>query len=232
MGVIRFLYQWGGGLVMAIAFLIGIPGSFSATRELVSWVSSYGVQPIHLAFWLLGTGAIYTTIIQGIRIKRLESPKTAIDVKFKTQVGREITLIVRNKGNIPATFSADMTCSIIPGEHQLTKILQLIDASMVWESSGTDTETINAGRSKVLKVCYFKSEDRNGLKICNMNFYKRELSKSEIVPCADCTESDTPAPKVQMNITFGSNLPIHGKSDWKYEITYALPAPLLHIKNL
>jgi hypothetical protein len=71
MVIFLFLYQWGGGVLMVVAFLIGLPDSFSATKELVAWVSPFGTQPIHVAFWLLGMGAIYTTIVQGIRIRRL-----------------------------------------------------------------------------------------------------------------------------------------------------------------
>lgn len=211
--------------------MAGIGGWYDYQQALTM---PYGPFELSILLWGIIIAGIGSFLIIGqmwFKIWKLESPKTAIDVKFKTQVGREITLIVRNKGSIPAVFSADITCSIIPGKHQLTKILQLIDASMVWESSGTDTETINAGRSKVLKVCYLKSEDRNETKIYTVNFYKRELSKSEIIPCAEYAEGNLPAPVVQMNITFGANLPIRGKSERKYEIAYALPAPLLHIKS-
>ena len=181
--------------------------------------------------WFAGIPALLL-LIAGLklqfRLSKFEQtkPKTAIDITFRTQVGREIVLIVHNNGDIPAIFSASMTCAIIPGQRQLTKILQLINASMVWESSGTGTETINAGKAKVLKVCYFRSEDRNGSTIYTMNFYKMELGQSEIVPCADYLKSDKSTPKAQVNITFGADLPIRGKNEWKYEIDYMLPTSL------
>jgi hypothetical protein len=213
-----------GGLVMT-----GIGGWYDYQQTSIMPYGPFGFSILLWGIIIAGVGSILLIGQLWYKIRSLERPKTAIDITFRTKVGREISLIIHNKGNIPATFSADMTCCIIPGARQLTKIFQLINASMIWESSGTDTETINAGRSKVLKVCYFTSEDRNGSKILNMNFYKRELSKSEIVPCADYAEGNIPTPKVQMNITFGANLPIRGKNNWKYEIAYALPAPLLYI---
>jgi hypothetical protein len=78
---------------MVAAFLIGIPDSFTAFRELVAWVSPFGMQSIHVAFWLLGVGAIYTTIIQGIRIRQLEGrlPKiTAVPKVYKNQAFLEV----------------------------------------------------------------------------------------------------------------------------------------------
>ncbi|MBI4186353.1 MAG: hypothetical protein HY530_02460 [Chloroflexi bacterium] len=64
---------------MVAAFVIGILASFSATRDLVAWASPVGIQPIHIAFWLLGVGAIYTTIMQGLRIRRFESSSPNVE---------------------------------------------------------------------------------------------------------------------------------------------------------
>lgn len=186
--------------------------------------------------WFAGIPALLL-LIAGIKLQfklsKLEQtkPKTAIDVTFRTQVGREIVLTVHNNGDIPAIFSANMTCAIIPGERQLTKILQLMNASMIWESSGTDTETIDADHSMNLKVCYVEGRDTDGAIIYSMNFYKRELSKPEVIPCAEYVKGNPSAPKVQIDITFRANLPMEGKSEWKYEIAYALPSSLLHIKS-
>jgi hypothetical protein len=102
----KFLYQWGGSIVMVAAFLIGIPDSFSASREFVAWASPLGMQPIHLAFWLLGIGAIYTTIVQGLRIKRFEL--SSPNVEYETvdslpfQEAYYVRLVFRNNVVYPS----------------------------------------------------------------------------------------------------------------------------------
>lgn len=165
-------------------------------------------------------------------IYKIESDYPVIDVKPKhPPCAREITLIVHNKGNKPATFSANMTCDIIPGERQLTRIRQLVNASMIWESSGTDTETINPNQPKVLKVCFINREDRNGDITYTMNFYIRELALIEKIPCAEYREGIISTPRVQLDIIFTADFPIKGKSEWKYDVTYALPALLLSVNS-
>ena len=67
---------------MVAAFLIGIPSSFTTSGELVSWARPWGVQPIHLAFWLLAIGAIYTAITQAIRINRFEKGKPRLQASL------------------------------------------------------------------------------------------------------------------------------------------------------
>jgi len=221
-----------GYVIMTVISIIGFIGLGFNIKEIHNNIGIWNLTWLELGFIILVIAFWVVTTRLIIRLGRFERKRPIISVNPKVTVGREITLEVHNKGHYSETFSADMTCSIIPGERQLTKVLQLINASMIWESSGTDTETINAGRPKVLKVCYFASEDRNGLKTCNMNFYKRELSRSEIVPCAEYVEGDMPAPKVRMNITFGANLPFRGRNNWNYEISYVEPTSLLSIRSV
>lgn len=83
---------------MFAAFLIGISDSFSATKELVAWASPFGTQPIHVAFGLLGAGAIYTTIVQGTRIRRLERKSPEITVVPKVYENQAF-LEVHNSGS-------------------------------------------------------------------------------------------------------------------------------------
>ena len=120
----RFLYQWGGRLVMAAAFLIGIPDSFSATKDLVAWAKPYGMQPIHLAFLLLGIGAIYTTITQGLRNKSLESKRPQIQVKHEVHNNRAILEVKNLGGNASFTARAKV----------VDKVLQPDPYYMCWDS--------------------------------------------------------------------------------------------------
>jgi len=90
---------------MVAAFLIGIPDSFSATRDFVTWASPYGIQPIHLAFWLLGVGATYTAIIQGIRIRQFEKSHPRITVRPYVSENKRLILEVTNDG-FGGNFSA------------------------------------------------------------------------------------------------------------------------------
>ncbi len=82
---------------MIAALLIGVPDSLTATQDFVSWASPWGIQPLHFAFWLLGIGAICTTIVQGIRAKRLESALPNIVAEPKVYKNRAI-LEVQNIG--------------------------------------------------------------------------------------------------------------------------------------
>uniref|UniRef100_A0A6M3LTU7 Uncharacterized protein n=1 Tax=viral metagenome TaxID=1070528 RepID=A0A6M3LTU7_9ZZZZ len=216
---------------MTIISIIGLFGLGFDIQQINDNIKVWNLTWLELGFIIFVISFWIVVIKLILRLHKYESKALLLSVKPKTQVGREISLIVHNKGNIPAICSANITCSIIPGKRQLTHIIQLINASMVWENSGIDTETINAGKSKVLKVCDFRSEDRNGSTVYTMNFIKRELGNSETVPCADYFEGDMSTPKVLIDITFGADLSIGGKNEWKYEVNYVLPTSLLHIKS-
>ena len=109
---------------MIAAFLIGIPDSFAATKELVSWVSPLGFQPIHVAFSLLGVGAIYTTIIQGIRHRKLEDSLPDIVVQPETRNDRAVLSVTNNGGH--AIFTAKARVIATQPEAELY--------TMYWES--------------------------------------------------------------------------------------------------
>jgi hypothetical protein len=124
MGILGFLKNWAGGVVMAAAFAIGIPDSITATKELVSWVSPWGTQPIHVAFWLLLIGSVYTTITQGIRVKRSENRLPDINVKSEIHDDR-VTLTVENTGG-EADFTAKARVTATMPEQELY--------TMCWDS--------------------------------------------------------------------------------------------------
>ncbi len=111
---------------MVAALLIGVPDSFNATRDFVSWASPWGIQPLHLAFWLLGAGAIYTTIVQGIKTKRLESALPNIVVKPKVYNNQAILEIQNIGGEAEFTAKARVIATI-PENNLYT---------MYWEPTG------------------------------------------------------------------------------------------------
>ncbi len=112
-------------MVVAIGVLIGLPDSFIATKEFVSWVSPWGAEPIHVAFWLLVIGSIYTCVTQGIKMKRLENRLPDIKVKPEIYNGRA-TLAVENTGG-EADFTAKARVTATRPEHELY--------TMCWEST-------------------------------------------------------------------------------------------------
>ena len=122
-------------MMMVAAFLIGIPASFTATRDFISWASPWGVQPIHLAFWLLGIGAVYTTIVQGIRIKGLESRRPDIIAEPKVYNDRAILEVHNIGGEADVTAKARIIATVPEPESY----------TMYWESVGTTNCHIDGG---------------------------------------------------------------------------------------
>ncbi len=136
MGLLKFIYQWGGGILMLAAFLIGIPDSFSATRDVVAWARPLGMQPIHLAFWLLGVGAIYTAIIQGIRIRQFEKSHPRIAVRPYVSENKRLILEVTNDG-----FGGDFSAKA-----GITKGSTVTDSlDLQWETNGQVRYHIDGG---------------------------------------------------------------------------------------
>jgi len=142
MFILGFIYHWGGGVVMIAAFLIGVPDSFTATQDFVSWASPWGIQPLHFAFWLLVIGAIYTTIVQGIRAKRLESALPNITVEPKVYENHAI-LEVRNTGGEADFTAMARVIATIPESNLYT---------MYWQPTGDSKRHIdgNGGIAPIL----------------------------------------------------------------------------------
>jgi len=203
---------------MVAAFLIGIPDSFSATRELVSWVSPYGMQPIHLAFWLLGIGAIYTTIIQAIRIKRFENARPNISVESKVYDSCA-RLVVHNKGG-DANFTAEAI--VVKGVPPKTRY------TMCWDSPPHLEHPIKKGGTSTIIVAE-KSPvmvQLPGIVKGGLMLYQRGMSGIEKVGAttqelSDATELNTRYPTMAkpvddsctIEITITSTPPLHTPFD-------------------
>ena len=66
---------------MAVAAVVGGLSTIAGTREFVSWASPYGVEPIHLAFWVFAVGSVYTVAGLYLRVRRLENRSPDIVVR-------------------------------------------------------------------------------------------------------------------------------------------------------
>ncbi len=110
---------------MIASFLIGVPDSFNASKDIVSWASPFGMQPIHFSFVLLSIGSIYTAIIQAVRIRRFENTRPNISVVPTVKNDRAI-LEVRNMG-AEADFTAKARVIASQPEPELF--------TMYWESN-------------------------------------------------------------------------------------------------
>ncbi len=121
---------------MVAAFLIGIPDTFSVARQFVAWASPFGIQPIHLAFWLLGVGAVYTSIIQSIHIKQFEKSHPRISVRSYVAENKRLILEVTNDG-FGGNFSA---------KARITKGSTITNSlDLQWETNGQVRYHIDGG---------------------------------------------------------------------------------------
>lgn len=220
----------GALIAVAIAFIAVIGQAFDI-QEIRADVSLWGLKGLEL--WLIFLAiALLTVIIQlAIKANRLERVRPNISVTPKSVAGKDIELIVHNKGNAPATFEAVMTCTSIFNALMQTKISPLMNASMGWETSGAAEETINADGEKTLKVCRSAEKSEDGALVHYMSFYKVVSNGLQEVEFGHYVK-DTQLPKVKIDIEFFSNLPINGQRKWSYEINYIVPTPFLGIKPI
>jgi hypothetical protein len=220
-----------GLLVMVIISVIGFVGVGFDIREISKNIAIWGLTWLEVLFILLAISFLVVVTRLLKRLGQFERVRPELEVKPKSLTARELSLIVYNKGKSPASFEAVMTSfTVMYGELMKMKVENLKNASMVWETSGGAVEIINPNSSKVIKICRYEQQDnpQEG-KTRFMNFYKVESSKTQTILCGEYMEG-FPSPKAEIVIRFDSNLPINGQREWKYEIGYALPAPLLYIK--
>ena len=104
--MIKVFWNWGGGVVGAASLVLGGLSSPEATRDVVAWASPWGIEPLHLAFWLLAFGAVWTAVAQAVTNRRLDQrrPRITVEARVYRPDGRAV-LRVTNHGRA-GTFKA------------------------------------------------------------------------------------------------------------------------------
>jgi len=154
------------------------------------------------------------------KIWKLENPKVEVEIYPNRPTSKNITLVIHNKSEVTANFSAVMTCTVdpeYPGAILLVTGLQ--NVSMCWESSGTANEFINRDGKKLLKLCS-KQEGNTGEEVLHYTeFYKIESGQIKTVECAHWTETSR-VPKINIDIQLDSDREIKGRNLWQFQIYY------------
>lgn len=220
-----------GLVVMAIILVINAIGLVLNVQQIRDNIVFWGISWPVLIFAVF---ALAFCVVVGkliYRLNKFERMRPKILVNPKNVSGIEIALVVHNKGNVPATFEAIMTCTAIFDVYMQPQIPQLVKASMVWETSGNALDTINADSERILKMCRYDEKLNGGSKVHYMCFNKVEANTLKEVEFAHY-DKDTRVPKVKVDITISSNLPIKGQCNWTYEIIYVVPTSFLGIRSL
>ena len=150
---------------MVASFVYGVLASIPATKEVITDLSPYDIQPIHLAFWVIGIAAIYTTIVQGIRIRRLEGAKPKIKVEPKVYNNRAILEVWNNGGEGDFTAKGRVTTGIPEPELY----------TMYWESV-PDIKCHIDGRGGRASILVAERAERTMLRDEKTSIYEGDLT--------------------------------------------------------
>ncbi len=211
------------------ALLAGFGLAWDYTGESVLTLSSNNWGLIGLIAFV---AFVVITIIREVDLAFQQRPQ--IEINSNSLVGMELTLVVHNKSQVPASFSAVMTCTFDYGDNMSNvQIVGLQNVSMCWESSGKANEPINGDGYKILKLCS-KEENKflgSGSIVHYMKFYKVESDSLQAVSCAHWSEGDR-IPKVNIDIQVDSSMSIKGRTSWKYQVYYVAGNNMIGITNL
>jgi len=95
-----------GSIVMTLISIIGLIGLGFDIREIHNSIGKWGLTWFELIFVLLIISFWIVVIKLILKINQYERNRPKLDVKWKSQVGREISLIVKNNGRIATPFEA------------------------------------------------------------------------------------------------------------------------------
>ncbi|UCB43970.1 MAG: hypothetical protein JSV77_04855 [Dehalococcoidales bacterium] len=183
MKILGFIYHWAGGVIIVAALLIGVLDSISTTKNIVEWVSPFGIQPLHFAFWALSFGAIYTAIVQGIQINRLRSLRPSINVEPKT-VGDRAVLEISNLGGSAGFRARGRVIATKPKEELYI---------MYWEGQGDNCHIDGGGgESSILVAEKAKSalirDTETSIFEGDLQLFKWGTTKEQVFPVSTYVE--------------------------------------------
>jgi len=225
MDLLSRITQWGGGVMMTAAFLIGILGSFSATREFVSWASPWGVQPIHFAFWLLGVGSIYTAITQGIRIRKLENTRPNILVEITETINDDWCLNVTNNGE-EGNFEVQIALRAVRLNGEWCSTEEFSSWKGIWESTNTNDIKIMKDHHESVKLVHITT--RGTRPILELLGYDFNAKSAVVIKAFDTTLPSLSDIIVRILVVISSHpSPKNGVFEKIYEIT---PVDMVEIK--
>lgn len=228
MGWIRVTFLVAGRVMTALVAGVGFWFDYAGESVLSISRSNWGIIGL-IAFGVF----VLLTLIREIDLVLQQRPR--IEVYSNSPAGMDLTLVVYNKSDTSANFSATMTCTFNYGElMEKVQMSGLRNASMYWESSGNANELINGHGRKILRLCSTKETALAGatLKVTHyMEFYKVESGILESVDCAHWSEGSR-IPKVIVDVHLDSSVPIKGRRLWKYQVFYIEGNNMLGIYDL
>ncbi|MFC2072347.1 hypothetical protein ACFLUU_06545 [Chloroflexota bacterium] len=200
--------------------MTGIGGWYDYQQTLTVPYGPFGWSIWLWGIIIAGLGSLLLIGQMWYRIRRLENPRTNLDVYpcFLSK-GKKLTLFVHNRSDIRALISATMTCKQYNNDKEEGAFAiepELINASMCWEATGNYEQNLKADGRCNLNLCRFGERTKDGIRVKYITFFKVAGGVPKEVEFARHTEDNTPRVKVVIKVHFDAEPSISGKREWKF----------------
>jgi hypothetical protein len=225
---LRSFKEWNAGIFQPWWELVGMVLNLAAIVGFLVFLYYCVIYHKPVPWWdaaLLGFFIVVFLAISFVAFHRVRERRDELIEEAKGQielhvyplhpVGKEIKLVVQNKGKVPVSVSANMTCKSVFEPGCEVSALSLTSTPMGWESSGSFRQELDPDDRKLLKLCLIERTEDNGHPVYWIGFYKIESDKLALVRFM----GHESVLEVEVTVCLSASRAIKGQREWVFYVS-------------